>query len=811
MRDDLRAALRSLRHSPTFTAVALIVLALGIGAATAIFSVVDAVVLRGLPFDEHDRIVGVLGVDTRRPATFGGGNSTTQTYLDWRRRQESFEGLALVGSSSFRLRNEAGEPADARAQRITHEFFPVLRVAPLLGRGFTENDEIDGSHKKVVLSYGFWQRRFGGAPDVVGKTIDLNEEPWEIVGVMPRNFQYPVGVVLPTDIYVPQAFRDVDKTRGDSHNYNGIAIGRLKPGISIAQARDQMNRVAVALDQQYPKWEPGWRVDVITLHHYLVGKVRPWMLMLLGAVGLVLLIACANVANLMLARATVRTREIGIRAALGATRWRLIRGLIVEGLVLSLLGAAIGVALAYFGVQTIRAWLPTGLPRVASIAIDLRVLGAAVGAAIATGLVFGIVPAFQSSRPDLTAALKETGRSVTSSGASQRLRSALVIAEVALAVVLLVGAGLFMSSFVSLVRIDPGFDYHNILTFSIAKRFPPGMPTEERIPAGRAYLEEMLEAIRRVPGVQGVGMVQGGLPLTGSWSRTRPTLPGRGELASDADSIDRRVVTSEYLQVLRIPLLRGRLLNDQDRQGTERVVVINDAAAKWYWPGQDALGQRLTINKTELTVVGIVGNIHHLGPESPPRQESYVPLAQEPASAAAVAIRTHGNPIAIYPAIKAAIWAINPEQRLSNDMLTLEAYMDRLIAQRRFNMALLALFGLLGLVIATVGIYGVMAYVVAQRTNEIGVRIALGASRGTVLTMVLRRAVLLIVAGLAIGGAGAWFLSASIKSFLFQIEPTNLSVFVGALSTLTVAGLLASAIPAHRAATIDPLSALRHE
>jgi putative ABC transport system permease protein len=811
MREDLRAAIRSLRHSPTFTAVALTVLALGIGSATAIFCVVDAVVLRGLPFDEHDRIVAVLGVDTRRPTTFGGGASTTQTYLDWRRLQESFESFALVGGSTFRVRNEAGEPAQARAQRVTHEFFRTLHAAPLLGRVFEADEETDGRHKKVVLSYGFWQRRFGGAPDVVTRTIELNEESWEIVGVMPRGFAYPVASDRPTEIYVPYVFRQEDKERGSNHNYNGIVIGRLKRGISIPQAYDQMNRVAAAVDEQYPKWEPGWRVQIVTLHQHLVGKVRGWMLMLLGAVGLVLLIACANVANLMLARATVRTREMGIRAALGATRWRLIRGLLLEGLVLSLLGAAIGISLAYVGVSMIRAWLPSGLPRVASIAIDLRVLGTAVASAIATGLLFGIVPAFQSSRPDLTTSLKETGRSVTPGGAAQRLRSALVVAEVALAVVLLVGAGLFIRSFIALIRIDPGFDYHNVLTFDVGKRFPPGTKFDDMSIPGRAYLEQVLEAVRRVPGVQGVGMVQGGLPLTGSWSRTRVTLPGGSELTGDDDSIDRRTVTSDYLQVLRIPLLRGRLLTDHDREGTENVTVINEAAARKYWPGQDALGQRFTVNKKEVLVVGIVGNIRHLGPESPPRQESYMPLAQQPTFAATVAVRTAGSPIAIYPAVKAAIWAINPDQRFTGETVTLEGYMDRLIAQRRFNMALLALFGLLGLVIATVGIYGVMAYVVAQRTNEIGVRMALGASRRNVLTMVLRRAALMIVMGLAIGGAGAWVLSESVRAFLFQIEPNDVSIFAIALSTLTLAGLLASAIPARRAATIDPLSALRHE
>jgi predicted permease len=813
MRDDLKTALRSLRSSPTFTAVALIVLALGIGAGTAIFSVVDAVVLRGLPFDEHDRLAVVLEHDTKRPTTFGGGSTTPQMYLDWRRLQESFEGLAAVGGSSFRLRTESGEPADARAQRVTWEFFPALRVTPLLGRTFTADDEIDGRHRIAILSYGFWQRRFGGSPDVIGKTIELSEESWQVVGVMPRTFSYPIGSDRPTEIYAPLAFREEEKVRKDSRNYNWTVIGRLKNGISIEQAHDQMNRVAMALDEQYPKWSPGRRARVITLHHHLVGRVRPWMLLLLGAVGLVLLIACTNVANLMLARATVRSREMGIRAALGASRWRLVRGLLVEGILLSLLGAFVGVLVAYVGVQALRAWLPAGLPRVANIAIDLRVLGTAIAAAIFTGIAFGIVPAFQSSRPDLTTAFKDSSRSTTSGAGTQWLRSGLVVAEVALAVVLLVGAGLFIGSFYRLMRVDTGLDYHNVLALNVGVRVQQGQ-FADALKRGNAYVDQMLEAVRRVPGAEMVGAVSGGLPLTGSWSRTGVEIPGRPKLEGDDDSIDRRTVTANYLQLLRVPLIRGRYLADTDREGSADVVVINLAAARKYWPNEEAIGQRVKINSKERTVVGVVGDIRHLGPETPPRQECYIPFTQEQNIGATLVIRTGADPLSVLPAVKSAIWSVNKEQRLTGDTVTLDAYMDRLIAQRRFNMAVLALFGVLGLVIAAAGIYGVMAYIVAQRTNEIGVRMALGATRGRVVSMVLGRAAVLIIAGLALGGGAAWLLTKGLKrleGFLFQIEPTNVAVLIAALATLACAGLAASALPARRAASVDPLVALRHE
>ena len=815
MKDDLRNAIRSLGATPTFTAVALAVLALGIGAGTAIFSVVDAVVLRGLPFDEHDRMVAVLEVDTRRPETFGGGQTTPQTYLDWRQLQESFEGIAGVGGSGpLRMRSDTGEPVEARGLRVTHEFFPVFRVSPILGRSFTADDEIDGRHRVAILSYGYWQQHFAGSPDAIGKTLDVNEQRFEIVGVMPRGFAYPVASDKPTDIYSPIAFTNEDKVRGGSRNYNWYAIARLKKDVTIQQAHEQMNRVAARLDEQYPTFSPGMRVQVVTLHHHLVGKVRGWMLMLLGAVTLVLLIACANVANLMLVRATIRARELAIRAALGASRWRLVRTLLVEGIVLSAAGATVGIVLAYIGVHAIHAWLPNGLPRIAAIALDARVLTTTVLISVATGVLFGIVPAFQATRADLTRALNDSSRSATSGAGSQRLRSLLVVIEVALAVVLLVGAGLFIGSFVKLMRIDPGFDYRNVLLVNVGVRLPPGANSpdafREAERRARPSVLQMLESVGRVPGIESANAVSGGVPLTGSWSRTRIELPGRGEMRGD-DSIDHRTVTPGYLEMLRIPLIRGRYLSAEDTETSQRVAVINQSAARKYWPDSEALGQRFKMNNQDLTVVGIVGDIRHLGPEIPAKQECYLPLSQDGVIGMTLALRTRNNPLAILPAVKSAIWSVNKDQRVSGDTFTLEQYMDRLIAQRRFNMTVLALFGALGLVIAAVGIYGVMAYIVAQRTSEIGIRMALGATRTRIVAMVLRRAGFLMVTGLALGAVVAWYGGAAVKTFLFEIQPNDVRIFVGALLTLLIAGLFASFVPARRAASVDPLVALRHQ
>jgi putative ABC transport system permease protein len=812
VRDDLKTAFRSLRASRGFTFVALTVLALGIGAGTAIFSVVDAVVLRGLPFDEHDRLGVIYEKDTKRATTFGEGSATPQTYLDWRQLQQPFQQITAIAGTGFRLKTEGGEPSDVRAQRITAEFFPVLRVAPMLGRAFTLDDEVEGRHHVTILTHGFWQRRFGGARDVVGHTIDLSETSYEIVGVMPPTFSYPVGSDRPAEILVPLMLTKDDRVKGTNRNFNYTVIGRLKDGLSFQQATEQMWRLSEQLDEKDPKWAPGRRAYVLTLHEHLVGKVRGWMLVLLGAVVLVLLIACANVANLMLVRATGRSREMGIRAALGASPWRLVRALLAEGIVLSLGGAVLGLALASAGIRILRAWLPAGLPRVASIGIDLRVLVAAVGAALLTGIVFGIIPALQSARPDLVASLKEGGRSATAGGRAQRLRSMLVVAEVALAVILLVGAGLFTGSFVRLMRVDPGFDYHHVIALNIGLRLLPGEKFGDDYAARSAiYVQQVIDAVSRVPGAQMVAMVNGGLPLTGSWSRTRVTLPGRGELQGDGDDVDRRTVTPNYLQLMRIPLLEGRYLSADDRPGAPLVVVVNQAAAQRYWPGQEAIGQHVTLNKNDYVVVGVVGNIHHLGPEIAPRQECYIPAVQDKQYGGSLVIRTMGDPMAVLPAVKAAIWSVNKEQRLTGDTVTLERYMDRLIAQRRFNMAVLTLFGVLGLVIAAVGIYGVMAYVVAQRTNEIGVRMALGATRGNVVAMVLRRAAALMIVGLAIGSAGAWYLSAGVKTFLFEVQPNDVGIFAAAIGILACAGLVASALPARRAATVDPLVALRGE
>ena len=811
MRDDLKAAWRSLLSSKTFTAVALIVLALGIGASTAIFSVVDAVVLRGLPFDEHDRLVAVG--ERRPPGPIPDPNrdpqavssASPQNYMDWAAQQQVFESFAAIASGVFTLREPGAEPEDLRAQRATAQFFDVLRTKPAIGRVFTSENEVDGRHRVAVLSDGLWRRRFGGDASIVGRTIPLEGGSYEILGIMPADFQYPVGAVRPNDLWVPYVVPQEERIRNpNTRSIYLSAIARLKPGVSVQQAQAQMDQIAKALETAHPVWNKGNQVAVRPLHDHLVGaRIKSWMLMLLGAVAIVLLIACANVANLLLARATSREREVGIRAALGAGRWRLVRQLMVESLVLSIAGTVVAVLLAWWGVQVLKGAMPEGVPRVTAIGVDFRVLGAATLLSLVTGLLFGIFPALQLSRPDLTTALKDGSRGTIGTG-RQRLRSALVVLEVALAVVLLVGAALFIGSFVTLMRINPGFDPENVLTIQLVPRIEPGNRSVDFAP----QFTQIVDQVSQVPGVAHASVICGGMPLGGSMSVTTITVPGK-KFEND-DGISIRRISPEYFKALKIPLRSGRYFEATDRQGGANVVIINESAAKKYFAGENPIGRSANINNGDRTVVGVVGDVYQSSLETEPRTEAYMPLAQLRATFGELVIRTTGDPYAVLPPVKSAVLGVLPDVPLRN-VRSMEEVISRRVAQRKLNMLLLGLFGLLGLVISAVGIYGVLAYVVSQRTREIGVRMALGATRGRVVRMVLGNACVLVLAGLVVGGIGAWYLSATAQTFLFRLDSNDPRAFIAAIASLALAGLIASAIPARRAASVDPMEALRAE
>jgi len=820
MANDLRFALRSLRATPTVTLVALLVLVLGIGATTAIFSVVDAVVLRGLPFDEHDRLVAVgqrrapnpnapaPAVPNPDPAALG--SAAPQNYMDWAARQQVFESMAAIASGSLTLREPGAKPEDMRAQRVTAQFFDVLRSHPVRGHVFTKDNEIDGRHQVVVLSDSLWQRRFGGDPAIVGKTIPLEGTAYEVVGVMAPDFMYPVGAAQPTDLWVPFVVPANQRVRDPNDmNIYLSTVARLKRGVSLEQAQAQMTQIASALEQEHPVWNKGTLAGVRPLVDHVVGaQTRQWMLMLLGAVAIVLLIACTNVANLLLARASTREREVGIRAALGAGRGRLIRSLLVESVVLTSIGTVLAVVVAFWGVSVLKAAMPDTVPRLATIAVDLRVLGAAAALALVTGMLAGIVPALQSSKPNLTNALKEGARGASGGRASQTMRSALVVAEVALSVVLLVAAGLFIGSFRSLMKIEPGFDPENVLTAAIQPRLEGNISSGPTLRNYSAAVTQIAERIGQLPDVTFAAAISGGMPLGNSFSSSTVTVPGI-ELGNRDGNVSVRRVTPDYHTAMGIGLRAGRYFERTDGTSAQPVIILNESAARVLFKGKPALGQTVNYNGAR-TVVGIVGDVHQTSLETNPVTEVYVPMAQISTTFSELVIKTQGDPYRVLPGVRAAVLASLPDVPLRN-VRTMEEVFNRRIAQRRLNMLLLGLFGLLGLVISAAGIYGVMAYVVSQRTREIGVRMALGAPKWTVVRSVMGRAAVLVGIGLAIGGVASWYLSSAAKTFLFRMDVTDPRPFVAAIGVLAAAALIASAIPARRAASVDPMIALRSE
>jgi predicted permease len=808
---DLRFAFRALRATPGFTVVALVVLTLGIGATTAIFSVVDGVALRGLPFPQADRLMDVTETNPSGKGLTGGAVAAPN-YFDWRAQQHVFEDLAAVhGTSGFTVR-DGGEPENLRVTMASASLFGMLRVSPAIGHTFTADNEVRGNEHVAVISDGLWHRRFGADPNIVGKTITFEQGVWEILGVMPAGFQYPIGASKPQDLWVPYTPSINEMPRGDgrSRNYNANVVGRLKDGVTIEQARAEMERITGAMKQQYPAWFQDRWVAVAPLRDAIVGNARAWMLMLLGSVAFVLLIACVNVANLLLARSTARSREVAVRTALGATRWQLARGLLAESVILAFAGAALGVIAAVWGVHVIRASLPPTLPRLSEVGVNLRVLLAAAGAAIAVAI--GVTPVWQSQRTSLASTLREGGRSGAAGLARERARTVLLVAEVALAVILLVGAGLFVSSFVRLMNVDLGLDYSNVITVDVYPRIDFQSPKDQldaQFARAGATLTAVLDRVHALPGVQWVTVMgSGSTPLTTDWSRTSVTVPGKPKFTDPDDQADIKMITAEYFAALRIPVIRGRAMTPADSaDGAPAVVVFNDIAARRYFGDADPIGQTVNV-QGDRTVIGIVRAVRIQGPEGQLRPEAYQPMNWKRAFGGPVFIRTTRDVASAAADIRAAVRSAAPDLPIAQPQ-PMDTLFDRLVVQRRFNMIVLALFGVLALVIAGAGIYGVMAYIVEQRTQEIGVRMALGAQPSQVVGMVLTRATMFMAIGLSIGVAGGWVLSRLVRTFLFDVEPHDPIVYLAAAGALLAAGLVAAFIPARRASHVDPVTALR--
>jgi putative ABC transport system permease protein len=837
---DLRHAFRALRATPSFTIGALLVLALGTGATTAIFSVVDAVALRPLPFPDPDRIVAVgmrsdaAVAGANVPQRPGSGprpmgampgakppdpdaltNVMTQDYLDWVDRQQVFESMAAIndmGDSVLRPSN--GEPELVRGQRVTASFFDVLRARPMLGAVFTSGNEVAGNDGVVVVSHAFWQRHLGADPAAVGRTLTLNGRSYSIAAVMPASFAYAPGSPQPADLWTPWVHGLQDRVRGGGGG-GARAIGgslqsiaRLRADVSLDQAQTQMSHVVAAIAADNPTTSTGRAIGIRPLRDHLVGSsTRSWMLMLLATVTIVLIIACANVANLWLARASMQQRDAAVRAALGASRGRLAQRVLIESLVVSMAGLVIGLAIAWMCVRALAAALPETVARVSAIGIDARVLTAAGLVALVTGFLSGLAPALQGSNPALSTVLGESARGGSISRGRRRARAVLVVAEVALAVVLLVGAALFIGSFVNVMRLDPGFRTEGVLAAQILQRTSPGSGPVDIRPA----LAEIVDRARQLPGVIDAAAAAPGIPFRINLQISGLQMPGQPLDYTKTVSV--KVVTAGYYRTLAIPLKSGRYFTDDDREGAESVVILSDAAARMFFGDDDPLGRAAIVVGAggERRVVGVVANARQASLEVSPHPEVYLPVSQgNSQDYGYVLLYTSGDPNQVLPSLRGIVAQVLPGVPLRN-VARLEDLFAAQTAERRLSMLMFGLFGLLGLVIAAVGIFSVIAYLVSQQTREIGIRMALGATRSRVVAAVFGQVGRLVAAGLVVGGFVAWSLSKTADRFLFGLDPTDARAYAIAMITLLAAAFVAALLPARRAASIDPTQALRQE
>jgi putative ABC transport system permease protein len=796
---DLRYGFRNLARNPGFAFVSVLALALGIGANTAIFTVVNSVLLRPLRFEKPEQLVVVR--ERNLKAGFPQFSLSPGNYAGFRDQNHSFSGIAAFGSQGLNL-SGGTEPERLRGTRVTQNFFQVLGTTPTLGRTFTAQEMQLGSHRVAILSNALWQRRFAGSPSALGQTLKLNEEIYTVVGVMPADFQVPARI----DIWTPLAMNQQNWEQRGGHYLGGI--GRLKGGVSAASAQADLNQIAAIAEQQFPRSNSGWDATLVSLQEATVGRIRPAILTLTAAVGFVLLIACVNLANLLLSRSAARRREIGIRNSLGAGRGRLVRQFLTESVLLSLIGAVVGIALAWAGTRVLVNLSPTILPRAKEIALNGQVLGFTAAIAIFTGILFGLAPAIHMVRTDLTAALREGARGNAIGLRRNRLRSVLVVSEVALALVLLSGAGLLMRSFYRLQSTDPGFDPHGVLTF---RTNLPGAKYKGDETLANFY-RRAIERLRSVPSVSVVGAAQI-FPLAGddyilSFVQIgKPPVP-----AGNQQSAAYYASTPGYFAALRIPIKAGRDFTWHDDLSAPPVAMISESMARKFYANENPIGQRIQMGNGSkpAEIVGIAGDVRDQELESKGRPAVYEPAAQIPFNAMYFGLRTEGDAAAVIPAVRAAIRELDSELPL-DAVGTVDSLVATSLSQRRFSMLLMAVFAGLALTLAMVGIYGVISYSVTQATQEIGIRMALGARRGDVLRMVFGYAGVLMAAGLALGVAAALGTGRLLATQLFDVPPTDPPTYAAVAFVLLATGLLACAIPAIRAMRVDPLVALRNE
>jgi putative ABC transport system permease protein len=806
---DLRYGARMLWKSPGFTLIAVVALALGIGANSAIFSVVNATLLRQLPYRQAERLVVVWENNLRRSKQHNVVGPVN--FADWQEQSKSFEGMTAFYDAGFNLTG-TDQPEEIPAQVATGNLFTLLGAQAALGRTFTDADAEPGHDDVVVLSYGLWQRRFGGARDVVGKTMGLNGHDVTIIGVMPADFKWFIQENSlsgkPAEFWTPTKLSEKQRTI-PSGRYMSV-VARLKPGVSIEQAQAEMNGIANRLEQQRAEFNTGWGVKVVPLHEQLVGEIRTSMLVLLGAVGFVLLIACANVANLTLARAAARQKEIAIRMALGAWRWRVVRQLLTESVLLALVGGVFGLLLALWGVDTLVAFSPRNLIATEKVGLNLPMLGFTFIVSLLSGIIFGLIPAFDASRLKLNDKLKETGKSNTGSARSHRVRDFFVVAEIALAVVLLVGAGLMIKSFMRLQAVDPGFDPSNLLTMSVS--LPRAKYKEDN--QDIAFFKEALERIGALPGVRSVGMVSA-LPFASLGSATGFTIEGQPPPSvGDKPTTDVRETDENYFRTMNIPVISGRAFSQQEVLEDRKVAIINEALARKYFPNENPIGKRVIVNMKATPepteIIGVVGDAKYKQLEAETRPMVYWPYAELVNSGMTIVVRTTNEPLSLAAAAQREIQMIDKDQPVS-DVKPMQAWLDESTSRTRFGTLLLAIFAGIALILAAVGIYGVMSYSVNQRTQEIGIRMALGAQASDVLKMVVGHGMMLTLIGVGCGLVGAFALTRVMASLLYGITATDPVTFVGVSVLLTAIALIACLIPARRATKVDPMVALRYE
>ena len=800
---DLRYAVRTLRQSPAFTLTAVITLAVGIGANTAIFSAVDGVLFKPLPFAGADRVVTLFQRDVKKG--LDRQDAAPGNFLDWRARARSFSSLAAAEPYSLTLEGAEG-PENVRNWNVTEGFFDVLGVRAHLGRLFEPADFEIGREQVVVISHDSWQRRYGGERSIVGRRIRLERAAATIVGVLPPNVSYPGG----REMWSPKVFEEDERQARGSAYYK--VIGRLAPGVTEERASAEMRSVAAQLAREYPRTNADISASVVPIGEYLVGHVRPALLLLLGAVGLVLLIACANVANLLLARTTRRGRELAIRAALGAGRWRVVRQLLAESLLLALVSAVAGVLLAHWSVGAIRALSPANLPRVGEMQVDARALLFALGAALLTTLLFGLAPSLRAARTAIHDDLRAGGRTLVGSGRQQSLRRLLVVGEVALAVLLLVGAGLLVRSFTTLINVDRGYRSDHVLTASVF------VWQWNETPAKRAaFIEDAVSRLAALPGVEASGATSS-LPIPDRIGPSQGQFTIEGHpVAKPGDALGAHVsiVTPGAFDVLRIPLRAGRLFERSDDPSRTLVALINETSARRHWPGENPIGKRIHLRfgrfaggGEEREIVGVVADVRQSGLDAPPEPAIYVPHAQSPTGSIVLVLRTRGDPATALPALRSTLASMNRELPIAT-AATLDALLDDTMKPRRFSLLLLGSFSLTALVLAVIGVYGLIAQSAAERTQEIGVRIALGARGGNVLALVMRQGLAPAVVGTTVGLVAAAGLTRMLRGMLFEVTPLDGLTFAVVPAVMLATAVLACWLPAWRATRLDPLLALR--